>query len=250
MREIIMGDGEYTLTKNVLKNFILRVDLLKSDIINYTSLADKLAVNFDRSEKKQIKKFKLKFTQDDSEMIKEDNFDHVLISEDNNVTLTFSETQNAFWIQSNQYRDNTVYKNIIQNIIEAFNIVSPEIQAKRIGMRYINEFKCSTIKGVSNIYGKRLSTIVKQMLKEPEQSRLIGMEEYNSDGYKIRFQYGIPNKFYPSVISVFDLLMDIDSYVESTIGINEWEEIIVNLNHSAYKKFSHEINEKYLKELK
>lgn len=88
------------------------------------------------------------------------------------------------------------------------------------------------------------------MANEPELSRIIGVEEYNNDGYKLRFQYGIPNKFYPSVMTVYDLIMDIDSYIESTSTISEWEQIIVNLNHAAYRKFINEINENYLKELK
>lgn len=82
-----------------------------------------MAVNFDRSEKKQIKGFTVNFTQDSSEMLKEEIFDYVLISEGDALTLTFSEVQNAFGIQCNKYRDNSIYKNIISNIIEVIRVV-------------------------------------------------------------------------------------------------------------------------------
>jgi len=76
------------------------------------------------------------------------------------------------------------------------------------------------------------------------------MEEYNNEGMKMRFQYGIPNKFYPSVITVFDLVLDIDSFIESESSVNEWEGIISKLNHAAYGKFVKEINPNYIEDLK
>lgn len=245
-----MGNGERTLSRNAIKKFILRVDLLNPDVHKIASIAEKMVVNFDRIEKRQVGAVKLKFTQELSEILQENAFDFVLISEENDLNLTFSEVQQAFWIDCNQYRDNSVYKKIIKDIINAIESISPEIECKRIGLRYINEYKCNDLKNISKIYGKRLATIIKQMANVSGQSRIVGVEEYNNDGYKLRFQYGIPNKFYPSVISTYDLIMDIDSFIESTNGINEWEEIIVKLNHAAYDKFTHEINEKYLRDLK
>jgi len=126
----------------------------------------------------------------------------------------------------------------------------PGIESKRIGLRYINEFPCNDIKTVSKIFNKRLSAIIKQMINGKSQSRVIGMEEYNNDGFKIRFQYGIPNKYYPSAINVFDLVLDIDSYIEISSPANEWEDLIKILNHSAYTYFITEMNENYLEGLK
>jgi hypothetical protein len=88
------------------------------------------------------------------------------------------------------------------------------------------------------------------MMAQPNQSRVIGVEEYNAEGYKMKFQYGIPNKFYPSAITNYDLIMDIDSYIQSSSSLDEWESIIADLNHSAYQRFIAEINDKYLEELK
>jgi uncharacterized protein (TIGR04255 family) len=246
-----MGNANNTLTKNAIKQFILRVDFTKSDALNIGEIAERMSVHFDRSEKRQISGFQMKLTQGvASEVVPQNAFDFVLISEQTTTTLTFSEVQNAFWIECNNYINNSIYKEIIDRIIEVINIVSPDIESKRIGLRYINEFKCNNLKSIGKIYAKRLTNITKKMLDRPKLSRIIGMEEYNNDGYKLRLQYGIPNKFYPSVINVFDLLMDIDSYIDSTNTIGEWEGIIVNLNHAAYSLFIDEINTSYLEELK
>jgi uncharacterized protein (TIGR04255 family) len=243
--------SENTLAKNEIKNFILKVDLINDGQVELAKIAGKMSEHFDRTEKKQINKFSINFTKGASEITQGDTFDYVLVSEKKSLSMTFSETQCAFWLESNQYRDNSLYKGIMNNVVDVVESLGNEVKSKRIGLRYINQFQCKTKRNIGKIYGKRLSSLVRAMLSEEDTlSRIIGMEEYNNDGFKMRFQYGIPNKFYPAVIAVFDLLMDIDSFVESESGPAEWKEIISSLNHAAYGKFVKEINPKYLEDLK
>jgi len=248
MTEDITGDN--TLSKNEIKNFILRVDLINNDQLDIAKIAETMSEYFDRTEKKQINKFSINFTKGSSELTKGDTFDYVLVSEEKSISMTFSETQCAFWLESNQYKDNSLYKGIMSKVVNVVDSLCGEAKSRRIGLRYVNQFKCKTKRNIGKIYGKRLSSVVRAMLSgEDLQSRVIGMEEYNDDGFKIRFQYGIPNKFYPSVIGVFDLLLDIDSFIESESGASEWEGIITSLNHAAYGKFVKEINPKYIEVL-
>lgn len=239
-----------TLTKNSIKNFILRVDLIKSDKLDIQKVASMLSKHFDRAEKRQVSSLGIAFTKGSSAIKQEQSFDYALISESKAISMVFSEIQNAFWIESNQYRDNSLYKEIVETATQTIIDACDEVESKRIGLRYVNEFKCEKRKNIGVIFGKRLSTIVKQMASNASTSRVIGIEEYNNDGYKMRLQYGIPNKFYPSLITIFDLLLDIDSYIENTNNIKEWHDIIKNLNHEAYNKFIEEINPKYIEELK
>lgn len=244
------GTDERTLDRNCVKNFILRIDLIKNNMLAVSKIANAMAAYFDRIEKRQIKSFTLDFTKGNSASIEQEVFDFVLVSETNSVSMTFSELQNAFWIECSQYKNNSVYKEIIKNLVEEVLALCNETEAKRIGLRYINEFNCDKIKNINRIYGNRLSLIVKAMINENSQSRVIGMEEYNNDGYKLRLHYGVPNKFYPSVITVCNLLLDIDSFIESKCNVNDWQEIITQLNHSAYEQFIKLISPKYLEELK
>ncbi len=249
MTEDMTGDN--TLAKNEIKNFILKVDLINDGQVEIAKIAEKMSEHFDRTEKKQLNKFSINFTKGSSEVTQGDTFDYVLVSEEKSISMTFSETQCAFWLESNQYKDNSSYKGIMNKVVNVVKSLSSEVKSKRIGLRYINQFQCKTKRNIGKIYGKRLSSLVRTMLSEEDmQTRVIGMEEYNNDGFKMRFQYGIPNKFYPSVIAVFDLLLDIDSFVESESGATEWEGLITNLNHAAYGKFVKEINPKYLQDLK
>lgn len=242
--------NDRNLSKNSIKNFILRIDLIKNATLEISKIAEAMAVYFDRAEKRQISNFTLSFTKDESELTKHEVFDFVLIFEENPITMTFSEVQNAFWIQCPQYRNNLIYKEFVKKVIKEISTICDDTEAKRIGLRYINEFNCEKVNNVGRIYGKRLSTITRAMMKEENQSRVIGVEDYNNDGYKLRLQYGIPNNFYPSVITSYNLLLDIDSYAENTCSISDFEKIISNLNHAAYAKFIKEMNPKYLEELK
>lgn len=249
MTELITGDN--ILAKNEIKNFILKVDLINDGQLEIAKIAEKMSEHFDRTEKKQINKFSINFTKGSSEVTQGDSFDYVLVSEEKSLSMTFSEMQCAFWLESNQYKDNSLYKGIMNKVANVVEDLSSEVKSKRIGLRYINQFQCKTKRNISKIYGKRLSLLTRAMLNEEDlQSRVIGMEEYNNDGFKMRFQYGIPNKFYPAVIAVFDLLLDIDSFVESESGPTEWESLISSLNHAAYGKFIKEMNPKYLEALK
>ena len=246
-----VGTDEKSLNRNSIKKFILRVDILTNTNFNIGKAAEEMSKYFDRTEKRQLSQFTLHFTKSDSETSKKEVFDFVLISEAKSISLTFSEVQNAFWIESSQYINNSTYKGIMDDIVKELTLLNKETEAKIIGLRYINEFACEKINNVNRIYGKRLSTIIKAMMLDKNQSRVIGVEEFNNaDGYKLRLQYGIPNKFYPSVITVYDLLLDIDSYIESTCNINEWNDIITKLNHAAYEQFVRAINLSYLEVLK
>lgn len=243
--------SEQTLTRNNIKKFLLKVEFTKDNKIKIPNAAEIISKYFDRTEKRLIKKLTLSFTQGSPAADEQEVFDFVLISESKSISLTFSEVQNAFWIESTQYKNRSIYKDIINKVVFELSSISQEIEAKRIGLRYINEFKCDNVNKINTIYGKRLSSILKSMMMNNNHSRVISVEEFNNDnGFKLRLQYGIPNKFYPSIITVYDLLLDIDSYFESTCKIIEWNDIITKLNHAAYDQFILTINQNYLKELK
>ena len=245
-----IDENDRTFNKNLIKSFILRVDLLPNKNLNLVNIAESMMNNFDRIEKRQVKNFTVSFTQDKSEVGRGESFDIVLVSEKHSMSMTFSEVQNSFWIQSSQYKNNSVYKGIIKEVIKEISEIDANTNIRRIGLRYVNEFSCDKILNIGRIYGKRIATIVKAMMREVNQTRVVGVEEYNNEGNKLRLQFGILNKFYPSIITVYNLLLDIDSYTEATIAINESEEIISELNHAAYAVFMKEMNTKYLEKLK
>jgi uncharacterized protein (TIGR04255 family) len=239
-----------TLNRNVVKKFILRIDLIPNEKFKIIDLVNGLAKFVDRVESRAISNFSIHFTQTDSEVTTNQVFDHVLVAESRGYTVTISEAQNAIIFESNSYKDNSTYKQFIDQLHDVLIKFSSDITSKRIGLRYINEFNCETLKAIPLVFGKRLSTIVKNAIKDEFQTRAIGLEEYNNQDFKTRIQYGIPNKHYPSNISRPDLLLDIDCYNDTSTLLSDWPSIIRTLNHAAYSYFISEINPKILDKLK
>lgn len=236
-----------TLRKNSIKSFILRFDLGDGEI-PIAEISEKMSAYFDRIERRQVSAFAIKFTEGQSGFNQETSSDFVLVSK--NLSMTMSEMQKAVWLESSSYLNNSIYKEILERLISTIQGESDSVTAKRIGMRFINEYQCNSPKNISNIFDKRLSSILKSMTSEINQSRVICIEEYNNDEYKLRLQYGIPNKFYPARISVYDLLFDIDSYFDASCDTDSWSDVVREINHAAYGKFLESMNPKFLETLR
>ncbi|WP_423933713.1 TIGR04255 family protein, partial [Chlorobium sp.] len=230
MLEALQADR--ILEHNAINKFILKIDVIKQDGYTGSETANYMINFFDRLEKREVLNISVNLKQDASahEISDHKTYEYVLISEDSGTVMTFSDTHNIIWIECTKYKDNSAYKDIIRNLTYVLRKNNINIKSKRIGLRYINKFDCENYKKISSIYGSRLSRILKLMLCGENQSRIIGVEDYNYDDYKIRLQYGIYNKFYPAKIATYDLLLDIDCYIENTSDIDDWESSISILN--------------------
>lgn len=246
--------NEKRLLHNAIKNFILRIDLTRDSVFDINLIADKISHLFDRIEKRSVSNFTITVTGETHDLDKKESFNYVLTSDQKELSITFSEQEKAFWIESSQYKSNEAYKETISKIVSAASMINSErgvdFIVGRIGLRYINQFDCKNQESIGKVYCKRLSSIIRAMLKEDSIVRAIGVEEYNASGNRLKIQYGVPNKFYPSKISSYDLLLDIDSYIISSIDLFEVENVIRELNHAAYKVFENSLNPKYLQKLK
>ena len=217
---------------------------------DYHSIISDLSKCFDRVEKRTQTNFEVKFTSDKSEVNKVEAFDHVLINEQKNFTMTFSVAQNAFWFETKNYIDRTTYSEIVSVLIKSALAKEINLIARRIGMRFINNFKCDKLKSITKIFNPAISKSIVQRSSQPFIARVICQEEFTFDLHKVRVQFGIPNKFYPSVINNYDLLLDIDAFDNTIQTISNWEKVINELNHSAYKAFVSNINPNFLITLK
>lgn len=241
---------ERQLGKNKIKSFILKIDLVPNETINYIDTVNKISAKFDRIEKKIRTNIIFNIKDGKPELNKNESLDYILVNDSNKTFVTFSPQLNSFWFETSHYKDNKCYKEIIPSIIDAITSSSNGLIAKRTGLRYINEFPCISLKNISKIFNPNISKNIIHMSSQDNISRVIAQEEFALENSKLRIQYGIPNKFYPAKIENYDLLLDIDSYSDSQKEISNCEEILSELNHLAYDKFKQIINPKYLDELK
>lgn len=245
-----MTDSDRTLTKNGITNFILRFDLLPNTEVDFIQVINNISANYDRVEKKIKSNLTVNVNDTESNLDIKDSIDYVLIKENQSVSITFSSLEKAFWLQTNQYLNNETYKGKITEIIGVLNNLFNNVVSKRIGMRFINQYNCNSLRNVTKIFNSIPTKSVTHMANQENVMRVIAQEEFNYDIHKLRVQYGIPNKFYPSSLKNFDLLLDIDAYDDTHQVVDDWENIIGTLNHVAYSSFTRIINPKYLKTLR
>ena len=241
---------ERQLSKNSLDLFILRFELIQNSVIDFDLLLSDISKHFDRTEKRLLTNFEVNFTTDKSEVNKVESYDYVLTKEKERYSMTFSKSQNAFWFETTNYINRETYANVVKELLNSAEKNNIKLTTRRIGMRFINNFKCNSPRQISKIFLPEISRNLVHRVSQNSISRIICQEEFNYDSCKVRVQYGIPNKFYPAVINNFDLLLDIDSYEDKIQELESLLETINNLNHCAYKAFISNINPTFLNSLK
>jgi uncharacterized protein (TIGR04255 family) len=247
-----MEPADRTLYNNEIKKFILKIDFVSNDVNAFASLVNKISKHFTRLEQRTHINYNINvdLEQDKEEVQRKQTPDFVLIDEGKSLNLTFSTFQNALIIDLAKYVNNTSYKECLKIVTDAIIELALTIQCKRIGMRYINSFHCKTPKEIIKVLSKDKAKILSGICQENQLSRMIVQEEYNTENSKLRLQYGVPNKYYPAVMTTYDVLLDIDSYDDSTHPFEEWDEVIKNLNHMAYGAFVKSMNSQYIESLK
>lgn len=238
--------NERTLKKNKVGQFILRIDLEKSTDVDFRKLSEMLADDYSTTQTELHVNYCVNIKA--GQVDKEDYIKFVLKSP--GVKLTIDSFQKCITIESNKYEDNSIYKERIAKIIELLTLSNPDLNSERIGLRYINIFPCEKPADISKILNTCEAKSVKDSLSHDNIARSILIQEFQHEDCMTRVQFGVFNKFYPSIIANYDITLDIDVYCSGLIPIDSWNESIKRYNHLAYDTFISYIRDKYLESLK
>lgn len=229
----MQNTSERTLTRNQIKEFILRIDYrgelplenlsnaLKSFCVR-TEIREVSGVSMTISPKSLVPK------------VEPTNQKEYVFVKDSQSVISVSPSNHCIVFHSSMYTDNQVYT----DIVEAIACACEGITAHRIGLRYINRYSCEKESQITKVFATPYSTAVKSLLVADNVSRAICvLNQSVGDGLCCQIQFGIPNEFYPSKISVYNLLLDIDSFIFAEVLSDKWSKIIARLNHVAYDMF-------------
>lgn len=246
-----MSDLERTLSKNKVTNFIIRIDFDMSSKLDYNDVSQALTVIFPNMQTHIFPHYNVNLNNDNVSVEKVEAKKFIFIIE-NGVHLELSPIDKAIIFSSNYYTTNDLYKERLEHIV---NIISDKtggiLKARRIGMRYINTFPSIKEGNLPMVLNTSETKILKDsLLNKKDMSRLIVVDEYLKDDYRIRVQYGIPNKFYPNKISSRDIILDIDVYSEGLQNIDIWCDNVSKYNHAAYDTFLKYIRSEVIDQLK
>jgi uncharacterized protein (TIGR04255 family) len=129
----------------------------------------------------------------------------------------------------------TEFANIFSKLLE----VTKEIQARRFGVRYINNIRIKERDPLD--WEKYLNSNLLQTINFPKNKKTIARAfnvlELNYTEFNLRFQFGLHNPDFPAPIKQKVFVLDFDAYYE---GVQEYEEILRNL-----EKYHSEIQEMF-----
>lgn len=223
-----------TLQNNKITQFILRIDIMPGSTVDFKKLAEALSTDYGTVRSELHVNYQV--DMDKVEVNKEEFITYIL-GKAPNSTLQLNCFEKSIVLISSYYNNNSVYKDKISKVITLLKESHPELSASRIGMRYINTFPCAKPSDIGKYLILSEASSIKDSLKRDNISRSILVHEYQHGDYQVRIQCGIPNKFYPSVIKNYDLVLDIDVYGGGAQPIERWEDSIRDYNHGAYDYF-------------
>ncbi len=235
-----------TLMNNNISLFIIRIDFIDAEKPDFADIINKLTNTFSRIEKTIHTNINVDIESQQFE--KQESYIYTL-RRDNGSQIKFLTHENALVFETNNYIDKTSYIEVISNIIIVLKTFE-NYKSKRFGMRFVNNFPCNKVNDISKIFEKDIAKNIINIAKKENIMRIINIEEFNFDNYKSRIQYGLINKFYPSIITNYDLLLDIDIYYDGVIEIQDWDDTLKLFNHMAYDYFVKYVNPKYIETIK
>ena len=105
----------------------------------------------------------------------------------------------------------TLAKDVAEDLVRPTSkSIGENISSRRIGMRYINKFSCPNIMSISKILSPLEAKAIKNAVSKDNIARAMMIHEFQCGTNIIRVQLGVPNKFYPSIINNYDIILDID----------------------------------------
>lgn len=237
-----------TLLNNKISQFILRIDLSKDVDINYLKLTELLKDKYDSYKTELHVNYNVDIEKE--RVCRKDFIKYILGTSSTATTLKIDSFEKSIIIESTQYENDTIYKQCLQNVITALKSIGENISSRRIGMRYINKFSCPNIMSISKILSPLEAKAIKNAVSKDNIARAMMIHEFQCGTNIIRVQFGVPNKFYPSIINNYDIILDIDVFSSGVENMDEWAEAIKSYNHQAYDTFIKYIKDSFLETLK
>lgn len=146
---------------------------------------------------------------------------------------------------SKSYKSFEVFIGDITDILIEFYKTFKDLSANRIGLRYVNVLELDEANPLS--WGKYIDEKMLGIFdfhNEKNLTRAFHILEYNFDGQAVKFQFGIANPDYPSVIRRKQFVLDIDSYFYGAFDLTDVLECINNSHEKIQEIFEKSITDK------
>jgi uncharacterized protein (TIGR04255 family) len=223
---MFMSPAQPHYKKNYLKQVLFRIDFTLNELGGFDEFKEKLreyhVARFDNVEKRQLKVTNL--TVDSNSIVNELGEREVWFLESTESGNKLNITTDSCVLEYSTYANATYLITDIENYINTFLNMHQIKEAKRIGLRYINEVNPVGIKKVNDwttYVHDDLLAYDAFSLSGKTLTRVLNHVEFKADDVNVAFQYGIWNNKYPSPITNSPFILDIDCSTRLPVDLED-----------------------------
>jgi len=207
--------------RNYLIKVIAKIDFLFPNEILLKSLKKSvtkvISKHFPIPEPRKSIAHELKITKEDVEQKRKEGMEWHFFGKDREKEIVITPTSLlVVYLKYSKFED--LFDEFLE-ISEVFLNEYEEIQANRLGLRYINDIRFSeqSIIDWSQYINNSLLCLLNFEIDKERLIRIFHNIEFNYDDYLLRFQFGIHNSDYPALIKQNSFILDYDAYYNGLI---------------------------------
>lgn len=215
--------------QNYLTEVIAKVDFFSPE----ESIKKKLPQNivdvaktkFPLAEPQNIVANELKFSKSGQQVIQHEQTHWHFHGADREKKLVI--TPESAFIVYTKFEKYSQLQQEFNDICDVLGSTFPELGVKRLGLRYVNNIRSGETNPLE--WGDYINRDLIRMFKfnnmQKSLTRLMNIVEYRIDDVNVRFQFGMHNPDYPSLIKQKIFVLDLDGYSNEfrpLVGITEY----------------------------
>jgi len=142
------------------------------------------------------------------------------------------------------YSKYTSYEDLKEDflaVLRVFFETYPDARASRVGLRYINNIEIPSTNPFSwaQYIAPAMLGLLDFFQEREHLTRIFHIVEFRFEDLNVKFQFGLPNPEFPSVIKSPIFVLDLDGYVQ---GSQDFSEIGINIDlaHTRIQKLFEE----------
>ncbi len=242
--------AEIRYQKNFLREVIARIDFLNPlpgmDLALPAPLTEEAIRAFPIPEPHDVLSHEVQFgpegvTKASEERIKEWHFH----GKERTKTLTIG--RQVVLVRHKMYQTYDPIKAEFVRILEQIDNLFPNIQAARIGLRYINQIELT--EGNPTDWSAYIAPELLSLFRFPSDvdqaalSRILHNLELSYDTFNLRCRFGMHNPDYPARIKRKIFILDLDSYVQSVVEVKEISRLLDEFHSTIQRYFEQSITD-------
>lgn len=156
-----------------------------------------------------------------------------------NREKTLIITPDAITQTARAYKSYEAFSSDFFHVVTALTSVESDIPVSRIGLRYVNVIDLPSgnpLEWSEYVHESMFGIIDLHKEMNKNVSRAFHILEYNFDSVNLKFQFGVVNPDYPSVVKRRQFVLDLDAYSQGAYELSEVKSIVEE-SHALIQKF-------------